>query len=108
MDQHCPLIWDSKDNTDDIYSRDVRTYLKQQENLRNQLKELTLETRAFAGLRMMFQHHEQLYEEKQNWLNTQKIALWTWLILILINLLAEIKNFVIVKSLTISLSVCVL
>ena len=66
MDRHCPLIRENEDtSTDNVYSRDVRTYLKQQDNLRNQLRELTLEARALAGLRMLFQHHEQMYEENQ-------------------------------------------
>ena len=66
MDQHCPLIREIEDtSTDDVYIRDVRTYLKEQDNLRNQLRELTLEAWGLSGLRMLFHHYEQLYEEEQ-------------------------------------------
>ena len=71
MDLHCPLIREL-DHTEDVYTRDVRTYLRQQDNLRHQLRELTLEARGLAGLRMLFQQHEQLYEEKQKTCNTTK------------------------------------
>ena len=65
MDRHCPLIREIEDtSTDDVYRRDVRTYLKQQENLRNQLKELTLEARGLLELKMLFHHYEQLYEKE--------------------------------------------
>ena len=71
MDLHCPLIREL-DHTEDAYTRDVRTYLRQQDNLRHQLRELTLEARGLAGLRMLFQQHEQLYEEKEKICNTTK------------------------------------
>ena len=71
MDLHCPLIREL-DHTEDAYTRDVRTYLRQQDNLRHQLRELTLEARGLAGLRMLFQQHEQLYEEKEKTCKTTK------------------------------------
>ena len=73
MDRHCPLIREFDDpSTLDPYTRDVRTYLRQQDNLRHQLRELTLEARGLAGLRMLFQQHEQIYEEKQKTCNVTK------------------------------------
>lgn len=73
MDLHCPLIREFDDpNTLDPYTRDVRTYLRQQDNLRQQLQELTLEARGLSGLKMLFEHHEQLYEEKRKTGTTAK------------------------------------
>ena len=66
MDLHCPLIRELEDpNTEDVYTRDVRTFLRQQDNLRHQLRELTLEARGLSGLKMLFEHYEQLYEKKE-------------------------------------------
>ena len=66
MDLHCPLIRELEDpNTEDVYTRDVRTFLRQQDNLRHQLRELTVEARGLSGLKMLFEHYEQLYEKKE-------------------------------------------
>ena len=64
MDLHCPLIRELE-HTEDVYTRDVRTFLRQQDNLRHQLRELTLEARGLSGLKMLFEHYEQLYEKKE-------------------------------------------
>ena len=65
MDLHCPLIREFDDpSTLDPYTRDVRIYYRQMCNLRHQLEELTLEARGLAGLRMLFEQHEKIYEEK--------------------------------------------
>ena len=71
MDLHCPLIKELK-HKEDAYTRDCKIYYKQMSNLRHQLEELTLEARGFLGLRMLFQQHEQLYEEKQKSCNSTK------------------------------------
>jgi len=62
MDLHCPLIREPEDL--DPYTRECRIYYRQMCNLRHQLEELKLEARGLAGLRMLFEQHEKIYEEK--------------------------------------------